>query len=39
MRTFIRAIAAVMLGFTVSAQAQIVDSNSPHIYSPRSAIF
>ena len=39
MRTFIGGIAAVLLGFTVSAQAQIVDfrnsSNSPHIYSPR----
>jgi hypothetical protein len=37
MRTLICGIAAVMLGFIVSAQAQTVDfrnsSNSPHIYS------
>lgn len=39
MRTLIFGIAAMSLGVTVSAQAQIVDfrnsSNSPHIYSPR----
>ena len=35
MRTLISGIAAVMLGFTVSAQAQDYrnSSNSPHIYS------